>query len=289
MKCYQLLPRSLKLTKHGCPTYYGSCTLILNTSEPPWYTGPYRRAILTIRRVNMGTWYIFLDPKWKFFQNGHGSFQQAHIRRWKTHCITTRETKCCDNGLMLLCGAFKHVVSWVLSGFHFLDEFVLRNSQLQLYLLQLSETLTLWWKKLTMSLQLFLSWWIFVSASIASETTRFRVCTKQGTCVQPVCLTLATTLAALSATITTTFWEIPHSCAIFLEWRRNVLNPVVFFEPKCLQNQRLKFPCGSDKVTGDSKITFRCSWCPQVTSQSYVRNLQKFPLYLSGTGCVHIR
>ena len=78
-----------------------------------------------------------------------------------------------------------------------------------------SEASMLKWKKLTMSLQLFLSWWIFVSALIASETTRFRVCAKQGTCVQPVCLTAATMLVALSVTIATTFRETPHSSATF--------------------------------------------------------------------------
>ena len=55
MKFYQLLHGSLVITEHGYPTYYGSSALILDTSEPPWYTGPYRRAILTIRRVNIGT------------------------------------------------------------------------------------------------------------------------------------------------------------------------------------------------------------------------------------------
>ena len=54
-----------------------------------------------------------------------------------------------------------------------------------------------------------------MSALIASETARFRVCAKKGTCVQPVCLTAATTLAALSVTIATTSREIPHSSAIF--------------------------------------------------------------------------
>ena len=50
------------------------------------------------------------------------------------------------------------------------------------------------------------------------------------------------------------------------------------------------FSCGSNKVAGDSKITFCCSWCPQVTSQSYVRNLQSSRfisparvLYISGS------
>ena len=170
----------------------------------------------------------------KGFQNGHGSFQQAHIRRWKTHCTTTRETKCCGNGLMFLRDAFKHVVSWVPSGFHFLDEFVLRNSQLQLYLLQLSEALTLWWKKLTMSLQLFLSWWIFVSALIASETARFRVCAKKGTCVLTSVSDGGNNVGSIVSNHRNNFSGNSPFFRNFLEWRRYVLSRVVVFEPKRL-------------------------------------------------------